>query len=114
MKEKNPELIEFKIPQDVLESKKLNGEQKVIWMIANKLNENKESYMQVIESVLCVSKHRIYKMINDMVRNGYLQKITITKEVKGKSANGMEKTSYLVALVPTVSNIDLDSYLAPF
>lgn len=111
---KKPEFVEFRIPQDVLESKKLNGEQKIIWMIANKLNENKECYMQVIESVLGVSKHRIYKMMNDMIRDGYLQKITITKEVKDKLANEKEKTSYLLALIPTISSNNSDNDLAPF
>jgi hypothetical protein len=83
-------------------------------MIANKLNENKENYMDVIECVLCVSKHRIYKMVNEMIRYGYLKKITITKEVKDKEANEKEKSSYLIATIPTISLDNSTNYYAPF
>ena len=65
MKEKLPEttsqdseIIELTIPLSVLESCKLTAEQKLIWLIANKLNEKYKEYdVEILEHFLCISKH---------------------------------------------------------
>lgn len=108
------DIIEFKIPQSVLECPNLSAEQKIIWLIANKLSSNKEFYMQIIEGVLFVSKHKIYKMINDMIRDGYLKKITTTKEIKDMICTEKETESYLVAIVPSILDDNSDNDSAPF
>ncbi len=109
------EIIEFKIPLSVLESCKLTGEQKLIWLIANKLNEKDKEYdVQILEHFLCISKHRIYKLVNDMIRDGYLKKITTTKEIKDMICTEKETESYLVAIVPSILDDNSDNDSAPF
>jgi hypothetical protein len=113
------EIIEFKIPLSVLESCKLTAEQKLIWLIANKLNEKHKEYdVEILEHFLCISKHRIYKLVNDMIRDGYLKKTTTITEVKDKVFSEKTTTSYLIALAPTFcvqeEEDDNQDYFAPF
>jgi predicted transcriptional regulator len=91
----------FKISVDVFYSDILTGEEKLIWMIVNKLNEKNTEYdISVLVDVLAVSKHRIYKMVNHMIRAGFLKKTIIKTEVKDGFLSKTETKSYLIALTP--------------
>jgi hypothetical protein len=82
----------------------------VVW-----LNEKDKEYdVQILEHFLCISKHRIYKLVNDMIRDGYLKKITTTKEIKDMICTEKETESYLVAIVPSILDDNSDNDSAPF
>jgi predicted transcriptional regulator len=101
VKPQEVDTFNFKISVDVFYSDILTGEEKLIWMIANKLNEkNMEYNVSVLVDVLAVSKHRIYKLVNRMIRAGFLKKTIIKTEVKDGFLSKTETKSYLIALTP--------------